>query len=94
MIDERSTGGSDLPPGVIFRNEDRPLPPAGLTDHRLVVIELRRALAKCQARLLQKDELIHRQELLKAESDHRLLNDRREDPCQSRHVMPISRMCE
>ncbi|MBR0974884.1 sensor histidine kinase [Bradyrhizobium japonicum] len=75
MIDERSTGVSDLPPGVIFRNEDRPSLAAGLTDHRLVEIELRRALTQCQALLLEKDELIHRQELLKAESDHRLLND-------------------
>jgi len=36
---------------------------------------LRDALAEREARLRQKDELIRRQELLKRESDHRLLND-------------------
>ena len=36
---------------------------------------MRKALAKSEALLLQKDELIHRQELLKEESDHQLLND-------------------
>lgn len=36
---------------------------------------MRKALAKSEALLLEKDELIHRQELLKEESDHRLLND-------------------
>jgi hypothetical protein len=75
MIDERSSGGSGLPPGVIFRNPDRYLPAAGPTNYRLVEIQLRKALAKSQALLLQKDELILRQELLKEESDHRLLND-------------------
>jgi two-component sensor histidine kinase len=48
---------------------------AELTDYRLIAVRLRKALAKSEALLLQKDELIHRQELLKAESDHRLLND-------------------
>ena len=36
---------------------------------------LRLALADSEARLRQKDELIQRQELLKRESDHRLMND-------------------
>ena len=75
MIDERSSGGSSLPPGVIFRNPDQCLPAAELADYRLTEIQLRKALAKSEALLLQKDELIHRQELLKEESDHRLLND-------------------
>ncbi|MGZ9143806.1 MAG: sensor histidine kinase [Candidatus Binatia bacterium] len=36
---------------------------------------MRKALAKSEALLLQKDELIQRQQLLKEESDHRLLNE-------------------
>ncbi len=75
MIDERSSGGSGLPPGVIFQNSDQGLPAAELTDYRLMEVQLRKALAKSEALLLQKEKLIHRQELLKAESDHRLLND-------------------
>ncbi|UFZ03152.1 sensor histidine kinase [Bradyrhizobium ontarionense] len=75
MIDERSSGGSDLPPGVIFRTPDQDLPAAELTDYRLRELQLRKTLAKSEALLLQKDELIRRQELLKEESNHRLLND-------------------
>ena len=51
------------------------MPAAEPTNYRLVEIQLRKALAKSEALLLEKDELIHRQELLKEESDHRLLND-------------------
>jgi two-component sensor histidine kinase len=75
MIDERSSGGSSLPPGVIFRNLDQCLPAAEPTNYRLVEIQLRKTLAKSEALLLEKDELIRRQELLKEESDHRWLND-------------------
>ena len=76
MIDERSSGGgSSLPPGVIFRNPDQYSPAAEPANYRLVETQLRKALAKSEALLLEKDELIHRQELLKEESDHRLLND-------------------
>lgn len=75
MIDECSSAGPDLPPGVIFRSPYQGLPAAELMDCRLREIQLRKALAKSEALLLQKDELIHRQELLKEESDHRLLND-------------------
>ena len=75
MIDGRSSGGSGLTPGVIFRNPDQCLPAAEPTNYRLVEIQLRKALAKSEALLLEKNELIHRQELLKEESDHRLLND-------------------
>ena len=75
MIDEELSGGSDLPPGVIFQNSDQCPPAAEQMDCRLMAVRLRKALAKSEALLLQKDELIHRQELLKAESDHRLLND-------------------
>ena len=75
MIDKESSGASDPPSGVIFQNPDQCLPAAELTDHRLTAVRLRKALAKSEALLLQKDELIHRQALLMAESDHRLLND-------------------
>jgi len=76
VIDEHSSGGgSGLPPGVIFRNPDQCSPAAEPTNYRPVEAELRKALAKSEARLLEKDELIHRLELLKEESDHRLLND-------------------
>lgn len=46
-----------------------------LIQYRSVEIGLRDALAESEAQLRQQDELIHRQELLKKESDHRLLND-------------------
>jgi two-component sensor histidine kinase len=46
-----------------------------LIQYRSVEIRLRDALAESEAQLRQQDELIHRQELLKKESDHRLLND-------------------
>jgi two-component system, sensor histidine kinase PdtaS len=75
VSDERSSGASSQPQGGIFWNPDRSLPAAEPTSYRLVEIQLRKALAKSEALLLEKDELIHRQELLKAESDHRLFND-------------------
>lgn len=76
MIDERASGGSGLPPGgVIFRNPDQYLRAAGPTNYRRVEIQLRKAIAKSEALVLEKDKLIHRQELLKEESDHRLLNN-------------------
>jgi two-component system, sensor histidine kinase PdtaS len=46
-----------------------------LIQYRSMEIRLRDALAESEAQLRQQDELIHRQELLKKESDHRLLND-------------------
>ena len=46
-----------------------------LIQYRSMEIRLRDALAESEALLRQKDELIHRQELMKKESDHRLLND-------------------
>ena len=46
-----------------------------LIQYRAMEIRLRDALAESEARLRQQDELIHRQDLLKKESDHRLLND-------------------
>jgi two-component system, sensor histidine kinase PdtaS len=74
MIDARSSDSSP-PPGVIFRNPDQYSPAAEPANYRLVEAQLRKALAKSEALLLEKDELIRRQELLKEESDHRLLND-------------------
>jgi two-component sensor histidine kinase len=75
MITERSSGGSDLPPGVVFQNMDQCPHAVGSADYRLMAIQLRNALVQSEARLRQKDELIQRQELLRRESDHRLLND-------------------
>jgi len=40
-----------------------------------MVVRLRAALAQNKALLQQKDEIIRRQQLLKSESDHRLMND-------------------
>lgn len=45
-----------------------------LSKHRCTEIRLREALAREQALLRQKDELIQQQELLSNESNHRLLN--------------------
>ena len=45
-----------------------------LSDCRSQEIRLREALAHEEALLCQKDELIHRRELLSMEADHRLLN--------------------
>jgi two-component sensor histidine kinase len=75
MIDERSSGVSNQAPGVIFCNPARRLSTTEPTNYRIVENQLRNALAKSEALLLEKDQLIHRQELLKEESDHRLLND-------------------
>jgi two-component sensor histidine kinase len=46
--------------------------PDGLPAHRGSIAK---GACESEALLLQKDELIHRQQLLKPESDHRLLND-------------------
>jgi two-component sensor histidine kinase len=75
MMAEYSSCGSCVFPGAIFQASDQCLPVFGPTDHRLVEHQLRVALAHSEARLRQKDELIQRQELLKKESDHRLMND-------------------
>lgn len=75
MINERSSRGTDLSPGVIFQASDRCLPAAEPTDYGRTESQLRSALAESEARLRQRDELIQRQDLLKKEADHRLLND-------------------
>ena len=46
-----------------------------LAEHRGTEIRLRKALARYQALLLEKDELIRRQEILNQECHHRLLNN-------------------
>ena len=46
-----------------------------LTIYRYTEVRLREALAREEALLRQKDDLIQQQELLSKESDHRLLND-------------------
>jgi two-component system, sensor histidine kinase PdtaS len=75
MMTECSSCASDLPPGVIFQKFDQCLPAAEPTDYRHMAVQLRIALAQSEALLRQKDEVIQRQELLKRESDHRLMND-------------------
>jgi two-component sensor histidine kinase len=75
MMTERSSCGSGLPPGVIFQISDQCLAAIGPADYRPIELQLRNALAQSEALLRQKDELIQRQELLKKESDHRLMND-------------------
>lgn len=75
MINERLSGGTNLPIGVIFQTSDRCVPPAEPTDYGRPESQLRSALAESEARLRQRDDLIQRQDLLRKESDHRLLND-------------------
>lgn len=75
MINERSSRGTDPPLGVIFQTLDQCLPAAEQADYGRTESQLRSALAESEARLRQRDELIQRQDLLKREADHRLLND-------------------
>jgi len=71
--------GSHQPPSTLtFLNSPRRTIEScerELIQYRSVEIRLRDALAESEAQLRQQEELIHRQELLKKESDHRLLND-------------------
>jgi two-component sensor histidine kinase len=72
------TGGRGLPSTLIFSSPARRTVEScerELIQYRSMEIRLRDALAESEALLRQKDELIHRQELMKKESDHRLLND-------------------
>jgi len=75
MMTEHSSCGSDLPPGVIFQNPDQRLSAVSPADRGLMETQLRNALAQSEVLLRQKDEVIQQQELLKRESDHRLMND-------------------
>jgi two-component sensor histidine kinase len=75
MMTEHSSCGSDLSPGVIFQNPDQRLSAVSPADRGLMEIQLRNALAQSEVLLREKDEVIQQQELLKRESDHRLMND-------------------
>lgn len=75
MITEGLSCVSGSPTGIVFQNSGQCPPIVGLAEYRISEIQLRSALAQSEALLRQKDELIQRQELLKRESDHRLMND-------------------
>jgi two-component sensor histidine kinase len=71
-------GSGSSPPTLTFLNPARRTIESyerELIQYRSMEIRLRDALAESEAQLRQQDELIHRKELLKKESDHRLLND-------------------
>lgn len=71
-------GSGRLPSALPFLNSAPPSIESyerELIRCRSMEMRLRDALAKSEARLREKDELIHRHELLKKESDHRLLNE-------------------
>ena len=77
MSIEQSLHGADSPSNPIFESPERRTV-AGYererTRHRRAVLRLREALARDEALLRQKDELIQHQQILSQESDHRLLN--------------------
>ena len=65
------------PPNMMFESPERRTVASyerELTKHRCTEIRLREALAREEALLRQKDELIQQQEVLSKESDHRFLN--------------------
>jgi two-component sensor histidine kinase len=71
-------GSGRLPLALSFSNSARRTAESyerELIQCRSMEMRLRDALAKSEARLREKDELIRRYELLKKESDHRLLNE-------------------
>jgi two-component system, sensor histidine kinase PdtaS len=77
MTIEYSPGGARSPPSVIFKSPERRTVASyerELTGHRQTEIRLREALAREDALLREKDELIQQQAVLSEESDHRLLN--------------------
>ena len=68
---------ADLPVNTIFENLDRSAIAnyeRELTQYRSTQIQLREALAREEALLRQRSELIKQQAILSKESDHRLLN--------------------
>jgi two-component system, sensor histidine kinase PdtaS len=78
MAIEHLPYGADSPPNAIFESPERRTVASyerELANHRYTEIRLREALAREQALLRQKDEVIQQQELLSRETDHRLLND-------------------
>ena len=77
MTIEYSPHGAGTPPITIFKSPERRTVASyerELTRHRRTEIGLREALAREEALLRQKDELIQQQAVLSEESDHRLLN--------------------
>jgi two-component system, sensor histidine kinase PdtaS len=76
MTIEQSHSGAD-PPCIIFDSLERRTGASyerELTEHARDERLLRQALARDDARLRQQDEVIRQQDLLRKESDHRLLN--------------------
>ncbi len=77
MSVEQSARRAATPPIKVFQRQERRVIASyrrELLRHRRTEIGLRQALAREEALLLQKDELIRQQALLSQESDHRLLN--------------------
>ena len=77
MTIEYSPGEARLPPRTIFKSPERRTVASyerELTRHRRTEIGLRDALARDDALLREKDELIRKLTVLGEESDHRLLN--------------------
>jgi two-component sensor histidine kinase len=78
MTIEHWPHSTDLPPFITFESRERCTVASykrRLKAHRRTEIRPREALARDDALLRQKDELIQNQALLSKESDHRLLND-------------------
>jgi two-component sensor histidine kinase len=74
---EYSPRSADSPPIAIFKSLERRTVASykrELTRHRRTELRLREALARDDALLCEKDELIRQQTVLSQESDHRLLN--------------------
>ena len=74
---EYSPRSADSPPIAIFKSLERRTVASyerELTRHRRTELRLREALARDEALLCEKDELIRQQTVLSQESDHRLLN--------------------
>ena len=74
---KHSPSSADSPPNVIFESRERRTVASyerELIRRRRTEIGLRQTLAREEALLRQKDELIQQQAVLSQESDHRLLN--------------------
>jgi two-component system, sensor histidine kinase PdtaS len=76
--DDQSSGHLPCTPNIISGSPARRTLEAcerELLQYKVMETRLRDALAESEERLRRKDELIQKQELLKKEFDHRLLND-------------------
>jgi two-component system, sensor histidine kinase PdtaS len=76
--DDQSSGNLPCTPIIISGSPARRTLEAcehDLLQYKVMELRLRDALAESEARIRQKDESIQKQELLKKEFDHRLLND-------------------